>query len=101
MAKKKLPTGFTSWIEFYQYIKKLRPELLNEKTIRFMMYQPNGNSPSEAYSVSIACVERQCWRELQQHSLTNNMFELQGMVLGSNMDMELKKKVFDFCNIFK
>ena len=66
--KKLLPEGFTSWIQFHDYLKKSKPELFRYKTIRFMSFSPNGQAPSnpiEAYSISIAALERLCWKEVQ------------------------------------
>lgn len=70
MAKKQLPNGFTSWIEFYDYLKRTNPKLVHDSktTIQFLDYVnpvQHSNNVVEKYSINVATLERLCWRELQ------------------------------------
>jgi len=62
---KNLPDGFTSWIQFFDYINDSKPEILKARSISFMAYQPDG-SVREAYKISTAILMRNCWLELQE-----------------------------------
>jgi len=96
MAKKKLPLGFQSWIEFHDYLKREKPDLFRFKTIRFMAYQPLGNVREE-YSISIACIERQCWKEIEALRLdTNDMYRVFQVLLQSTVDVQNKEKIIRF-----
>lgn len=68
---KKLPDGFPTWISFYNYLSAEKPELLKGKTIHFMSYNPNGPA-TKTYSIQIATVERNCWKEIKDLRLTLN-----------------------------
>jgi hypothetical protein len=73
--KKKLPEGFQSWIQFYDYLRRDKPELLKAKTIQFMSYQPQGGVKEE-YSIRVETIERNSWREIQSKRLTGKQTDL-------------------------
>ncbi len=96
MPKKNLPNGWTSWIQFHDYLKKEKPELFKYKTIRFMQYQPIGK-PVETYSISIAALERNCWKEIEKFRLDiNSTYDAITRIIHSSADIDDKSNVINF-----
>ena len=64
MLMKKLPQGFKSWVQLYDYLKEKN---FNNKTLIIQRYNRDVTMTAEVetYKVTMATVERNAWRELQ------------------------------------
>jgi hypothetical protein len=93
---KKLPEGFNTWIQFYDYISQEKPELMHAKKIYFLMR--TADNMTFNYSISFATIERNCWREICNDRLTLDeihqlrlMYEEHNEVLRNKIQKFLKK----------
>lgn len=88
--KKLLPTGFNSWITFRDYLESIHPEFFEKKikTVHFMSYAPiEEGGVIETYSISIAALERLCWKEIQPLRINSGLTYDAGSILHANYFM--------------
>ena len=110
MAKKRLPMDFTSFVQFHDFIKKEKPELFKEKTTRFKSqkvvdddkYGGDTITYVEDYTISIAALERLCWKEIEKDRLTKDEIrEVESRLYQSGMDYTKQVRVREFLKLFR
>jgi hypothetical protein len=84
MANKKLPNGFNSWIKFYNYILLENPVLLTQKSILFVHCE--NDIHISRYKISVATIERNCWKEIHELRLKANFDVISSIRTGVRWD---------------
>ena len=70
---RKPPMNYKSWVEFYDVFKN-DPMLKKNKTLFITNAHifPNGKKVVEYFKIRWDTVERNCWREIQEHRFIEN-----------------------------